>query len=140
MFICPLTRCRLLTSSMAQSSIFHASGLERDYRQDEYPTRQDEFPTRQDEFPTAYRPNSQTLNHEDPRALSSEINAKLPLHKPVTKPRGCLCGLRKSTFWLVAILLVLLLVIGIGAGVLGSRMRISEHKRCVLTILCSGIK
>lgn len=53
--------------SLAQSSIFHTSGLERDYRQDEFPTRQDElFPTRQDEFPTAYIPNDgQVLHYED---------------------------------------------------------------------------
>lgn len=52
---------------MAQSSIFHTSGLERDYRQDEFPTRQDElFPTMQDEFPTAYIPNDgQVLHYED---------------------------------------------------------------------------
>lgn len=125
-----------LTSSMASSSIFHASGLERDYRQDEFPTRQDEFPARQDEFPTAYSHNGQTLHHEDPQFIPG-IKSDLPLHKSTTKSRSRLCGLRKSTFWLVAILLVLLVFTGVGAGVLGSRMRSSGPERCVL---CSGIK
>lgn len=99
---------------MAQSSIFDASGLERDCRQDE--------------LPTVYSHNDQTLHHENPHVIS-EINSDLPLHRPATKPPGRLCGLRKSTFWLMALLLVLLVFTGVGAGVLGSRMRSSEQKR-----------
>ena len=120
----------LLTSSMAQSSTFHASGLERDCRQDEFPTRQDEFPTRQDEFPTAYNYNGQTLPYGE-SSLISEINSSLPLHKPAIKTRNRVCGLRKSTFWLVATVVVLLVFVGVGAGVLGSRISSSEQKRCV---------
>lgn len=121
---------------MARSPFTHASGLERDCRQDEFPIRADEFPfpTRQDdEFPTAYSPNSgQTFQHEDPQVLSEKTKSNLPLHQlATTKTRRRLCGLRRSTFLIVAVLLVLLVFTGIGMGVLGSRLRISEQKRCV---------
>lgn len=112
---------------MARSPISHDSGLERDLRQDE-------FPTRQDEFPITYSPNGQTLHHEDPRVLS-ETKSNLPLHQLATKTRGRICGLRKSNFLLVAVLLALLVLTGIGVGVLASRLKNSEQKRCVLILL-----
>lgn len=115
---------------MAQSPISHDSGLERDCRQDEFPTRLDDFPMRQDEFPTTYSPNGQTLHYQDPRVLS-ETKSNLSIHQLATKTRGHLCGLRKSIFLLVAVLLALLVITGIGMGVLGSRLKISEQKRCV---------
>ena len=109
---------------MAQSPTSHASGLERDYRQDE-------FPTRQDEFPTVYNHSAQTIHHGDPRVIS-EINSDLTLYKSATKTRSRICGLRKSTFWLVVIVVGLLVFTGIGAGVLGSRIASSGNKRRVL--------
>lgn len=118
---------------MAQNPALHASGLERDDRQDEFPTTwQQEFPTRQDEFPTAYNPSGQTLYNGDPRVIT-EINSDILSHKSATKPRSRVCGLRKSTLWLVVIMIVLLVVFGIGAGILGSRINSSQKSRCVLS-------
>lgn len=117
---------------MAQSPMIPASGLERDYRQDEFPTRRDEFPTRQDEFPTACNHSGQTLHHGD-RRIISEVHSDLPLHKSAIKARSRVCGLRISTFLLVVTVVVLLLFSGIGAGILDSRAASSEKKGCVLS-------
>lgn len=114
---------------MPQDQALDASGLERDCRQDEFPMWQDELPARQDEFPTAYnhsgQNSGQSLHHGDPPVISETHSA--------TKPRSRVCGLRKSTLWLVVIVIVLLVFTGIGAGVLGSKIKGSEKTRCVLS-------
>lgn len=99
-----------------------ASGLERDYRQDEFPTR---YHGQQDELPTVYRVYSAGANHL-PIGNSDEKS------NPVSR----ICGLRKTTFWL-CITVILLLVLGtLVGGVLGSMVGSkkksgSETKRCV---------
>lgn len=96
---------------MAQGSPAIASGLERDRRQDEFPTR---YTGQQDEFPTAYRPTSLSvlpINHVD----------QLPLQKPPVKPNtGRICGLRKSVIWLGILAGFLFVLLVVGGGVLSS--------------------
>lgn len=94
------------------------SGLERDCRQDEHPTRD---LGRQDEFPTAYNIAEESFHNADPPIMPNIIS-DLPLPKPAPKTQKRVCGLRVSTFWLVAIVAVLLVLTGVGAGVLGSKI------------------
>lgn len=109
------------------------SGLERDSRQDEAPTR---YLGRQDEFPTALENRGQHLNHVD-LPIKSQAGPDLPLYMPTTETQSRVCGLRVSTFWLVATVIVLLVLAGVGMGVLGSRITTetndsAEQNRCVL--------
>lgn len=93
---------------MAQGPPAIASGLERDRRQDGFPTR---YTGQQDEFPTAYRPTSLSglpINHVD----------QLPL--PVKPNTGRICGLHKSVIWLGILAGFLFVLLVVGGGVLGS--------------------
>ena len=108
---------------MAQSPVLHGSGLERDCRQDEFPTR---YLGGQNDSPTAY-------NNIVVQPVMPEKNSNLPSHKSAAENPKRVCGLRISTFWLTVIFLGLA---GVGAGVLGSRITSkkndsSEPKRCV---------
>lgn len=94
------------------------SGLERDYRQDDHPIRD---LGRQDEFPTPYNIAEESFHNVDPPITPNTIS-NLPLPKPAPKIKKRICGLRVSTFWLVFIVVVLLVLIGMGAGVLGSKI------------------
>lgn len=94
------------------------SGLERDHRQDDHPTR---HLGRQDEFPTAYNIAEESFHNVDPPVTPNTIS-DLPLPKPAPKIKKHVCGLRVSMFWLVFIVVVLFVLVGVGAGVLGSKI------------------
>lgn len=85
------------------------SGLERYLRQDEAPMRD---LGRQDEFPTALVDSP----------VKSQTGPILPAYTSMREPKSRVCGLRVSTFRLVATVIVLLVVAGVGMGVLGSRI------------------
>ena len=98
----------------------YQSGLERDPRQDEarakHPGRKD------DEFPTAHD--------------NSDASQDLPSYLPITETRSRVCGLRVSTFSLLATVIVLLVLAGVGMGVLGSKINNERNdsagqNRCV---------
>ena len=93
-------------------------GLERDCRQDEYPTRDLGL---QDEFPTAYNIAVKNFHNADPPVMPNTVS-DLPLSKSASKIQKRVCGIRASTFWLVTALVVLLVVAGVVAGVLGSKI------------------
>ena len=109
------------------------SGPERDHRQDDHTTR---HLGRQDEFPTAYNIAEESFHNVDPPVTLNTIS-DLPLPKPAPKIKKHVCGLRVSMFWLVFIVVVLLVLIGVGAGVLGSKISTKKddtykRERCVL--------
>lgn len=111
------------------------SGLERDCRQDEHPTR---YLGRQDEFPTAYNIAEKSVHNMDLPIMPNTISDS-PLSKSAPKVQRRVCGFRVSTFWHVSIVVVLLVLTGVGAGVLGSKISskkddTSEQKRYVLSI------
>lgn len=85
------------------------SGLERYRRQEEAPIR---YLGRQDEFPTALVDSP----------VKSQTGSILPAHASIREPQIRVCGLRVSTFRLVATVVVLLVIAGVGMGVLGSRI------------------
>lgn len=100
---------------MEQGSPVIASGLERDYRQYE--------------FPTACCPT-------DPSVLPNNYLDPLPI--PQTSPTPIasrICGFRKSEFWLGILGFVLFVFIVVGGGVFGSllaKKKIPDsEKRCV---------
>lgn len=108
---------------MALGSPVIASELERDCRQDEFPTR---YTGQQDEFPIACRLEGLPvlpINHLD----------QLPLPEPRAKPNTSLmCGLRKSVVWLGILTGVLFLLLVVEGGVLGSfiaKSRSSGHEK-----------
>ena len=103
---------------MAHGPKSEASGLERDYRQDEFPTR---YLGQQDEFPTAYNPTAKSSHDVNPPIIPSTIS-DLPLPKSAPKIQRRVCGLRASTFWLMSTVVILLILAGVGAGVLGSKI------------------
>lgn len=108
------------------------SGLERDTRQDEAPTR---YLGTQDEFPTACDNSGQDLNYVDSLVKPQAVQ-DLPSHMPINETRSHVCGLRVSTFLLLAMVIVLLGLAGVGMGVLGSRItsernNSAEQNRCV---------
>lgn len=103
-----------------------ASGLERDYRRDEFPTR---YIGQQDEFPTVRCPT-------DPSVLSNNDLDQLRI--PETSPTPIasrICGFRKSEFWLGILGFVLFVFIVVEGGVFGSllaKKKIPDsEKRCV---------
>ena len=104
---------------MLESSKSEAPGLERDCRQDEYPTRDLGL---QDEFPTAYNIAVKNFHNADLPVMPNLTVADLPLSKSASKIQKHVCGLRASTFWLVTTLIVLLVVAGVVAGVLGFKI------------------
>lgn len=105
---------------MAQGPVLlYESGLERDCRQDEAPTRNR---GRQDEFPTARDNSGEHLNYVHLPVIS-QTNSNLPSRMSITETQGHICGLRVSTFWLVATVIVLLFLAGVGMGVLGSKIK-----------------
>ena len=120
-FSFPIRLLLLSSSSMDHGpELSYQSGLERDRRQDEarakYPGRED------DEFPTAYD--------------MSQASQDLPSHMPITEIRSRVCGLRVSTFLLLATVIVLLALAGVGMGILGSRIKSGRNdsagqNRCV---------
>lgn len=123
------------------------SGLEIDIRQNEFPSAyvtdiQDRYPTAhlQDEYPTAYNvhPPYPAANQEG-RLRGEDWDGQL--EKPsgqVKAQESRICGVRRLTFWLCLAMGGLVVVVGVGGGVLGSRMgNGSESQRCVLT---SGAK
>lgn len=95
---------------------FEVSGLERDYRRDDHPTRE---LGRQDEFPTACNIAEKRFQNVEPPIMPNIIS-DLPLPKPAPEIQKRVCGLRVS--WLVSIVVVLLVLTGVGAGVLGSKV------------------
>lgn len=103
---------------MAQGPTLHDSGLERDCRQDEFPTR---YLSGQNDFPI---PNNNIGNslHYVAQPVISEPDLNLPLRQPTIESPRQVCGLRASTFWLVVTVIFLLILMGVGAGVLGSRI------------------
>lgn len=120
--------------SMAQGPTLHDPGLERDYRQDEFSAR----------YPSGLIPNNNIGNslHHVAQPLISETDLNLPLRKSATENPRQICGLRVSTFWRVVTVIVLLILSGVGAAVLGSRStgrgnNSPERKRYVR---CTGIK
>ena len=98
----------------------YQSGLERDPRQDDASAK---YPAREDvEFPTA--------------GEKSHANQDLPSHMPRPRTRSRVCGLRVSTFLLLATVIVLLVLAGVGMGVLGSKINNERNdsagqNRCV---------
>lgn len=113
-------------SSMAQDPVLlYESGLERDRRQDEAPTRS---LGRQDEFPTTCDNNGEYLNHVD-LPVMSQTDPYLPSHISITETQRHICGLRVSLFRLVATVIVLLFLAGVGMGVLGSKITSKRNDR-----------
>lgn len=111
---------------MAQGPVLlYESGLERDRRQDEAPTR---YLGRQDEFPTARDNSGEYLNHVDMPVIS-QTDPNLPSHISKTETQRHICGLRVSMFWLVATVIVLLILTGVGMGVLGSKITSKRNDR-----------
>lgn len=120
---------------MAQGPTWYDSGLEIDCRQDEFSTR---YPSGQNDFLIPNNNIGNSLHHVD-QALILETDLNLPLRKLAIETPRQICGLRVSTFWLVVTVIVLLVLAGVGAGVLGSRITIkknhnSEQKRYVRTM------
>ena len=109
------------------------SGLERDRRQDQFPTRY----TEQDEFPTACSLPT-TIYIANPGNIG-EVDQPVVIEKPSTKVELRTCGLRKRTaVRFTVFILGLLVVMGVVlAAYLGSKVALmddrsgSELKRCV---------
>lgn len=124
-----------LDKIMAQGSPVIASGLERDYRQDEFPTR---YLGEQDEFPTACRPT-------DPSGLPNNFLDQLPIQEtPPAPTTSQICGFRKSEFLLGILAFVLFVLLVVGGAVMGSllarkKSHDSEKKRCVCVDVKEGM-
>lgn len=97
--------------------------------QDRYPTvcGQDEYPTaiRQDEYPTAY--NADTKKAEPTQKNGGSLETSAGGLKANVESR--ICGVRKLTFWLGLAMGVLIVVVGVVGGVLGSTIRKGAESR-----------
>lgn len=88
--------------------------------QDQYPTaiRQDEYPTAYDESPPYHAATTKKAESTGEHSgslgkLAGELKAK----------RSRICGVNRLIFWLGLALGVLIVVVGVLGGVLGSRIR-----------------
>lgn len=106
--------------------------------QDQYPTAcgQDEYPTafRQDEYPTACnvsRPYHAAIKEAEPTAKNGGSLQKSAGELKAKENR--ICGVSRLTFWLGLVVGVLIVVVAVVGGTLGSRIRKEPGSmRCVL--------
>ena len=103
-------------------------------------TQQDDFPSSyvtdlQDQYPTAYNvspPYSAAIQEVGPRGENGRSMEKSAGQLKAKESR--ICGVKRLTFWLGLAVGVLIVVVAVGGGALGSRTRKgSGSKRCVLT-------
>lgn len=107
------------------------SGIEVHTQQDEFPSSyvtnsQDEYPTahRQDEYPTAYNasPPYHAAIQAGPRGENRDARSLKKSAGELKAKESRICGVRRSNFWLGLAVGVLVVVVAVGGGVLGSRM------------------
>lgn len=106
--------------------------------QDQYPTAcgQDEFPTalRQDEYPTACNvspPYHAAIKEAEPTGENGGSLEKSAGELKAKENR--ICGVSRLTFWLGLVVGVLIVVVAVVGGTLGSRIRKEPGSmRCVL--------
>lgn len=101
--------------------------------QDQYPTAcgQDEYPTAilQDEYPTACNADTKKAESTQENGGSLEKSAGAGL----TAKGSRICGVGGLLFWLGLAMGVLIVLVGVVGGVLGSKIRKgAESRRCVL--------